>query len=247
MAKVPGLGEVPKPVLIIGGIGGVAVTAYLYMKHKAAASQAAATPPAAGYGYGYGYGAYGYSNPAFAAASTPYEYGYGAMGYGYYGYGGEFAGLGGYGSPYPVTSTATAATTNAGWAEAAETYLAGQTGANPATVAAALGKYITGASVTSDQEAIIQQAIAFEGYPPDPGPNNYPPSIKTTGTSGQTGTTTAGTKTVEADGKQDLSQFAHAHGTTGGKLILLKGNKWLTGYYGNTRKIPKGYKVTVSG
>ena len=45
MAKVPGLGEVPKPVLIIGGIGGVAVTAYLYMKHKAAASQAAATPP----------------------------------------------------------------------------------------------------------------------------------------------------------------------------------------------------------
>jgi hypothetical protein len=240
--------KLPKSKMAIAGIvGGIGVGGlYLYEKHKAAASggTATATP-------GYGYGGYGYQNPAFAAASQPLEYGYGSYGYGYYGYGGEFGGLGGYGPSTPPISAPSVATTNAGWAAAAESYLTGQTGADPATVAAALGKYITGQSLTASDQSIVEQAIAFEGYPPDPGADNYPPSMKTVGTTGQggggTGTTKAGTKQVAAPGNQDLSAFAHAHNTTGGKLIALKGNKWLVPYYATTRKIPKGYKVTIQG
>jgi hypothetical protein len=241
--------KLPKGKLAIGmavagvGVGGL----YLYEKHKAASNPSSAAVSATGYGYG----GYGYQNPAFSA---PLEYSGGSYGYGYYGYGGEFAGLGGYGSSVPpVSAAASVATTNAGWAGAAETYMTGNTGADPATVAAALGKYITGQTVTSDQQSIIEQAIAFEGYPPTAGAGNYPPNIHTTTSSGQGGgtpapgggTTPAGTKQVAAPGNQDLSQFAHAHNTTGGKLIALKGNKWLVPYYATTRKIPKGYKVTI--
>jgi hypothetical protein len=242
--------KLPKSKLAIGGIvvGAGVGGLWLYSKHKAAS--AAAAPSSSAFGYGYGYGGYGYNNPAFAAASTPIEYGYGQYGYGYYGYGGEFAGLGGYGSPTPPISAPSVASTNAGWAAASETYLTGQTGADPATVAAALGKYITGQNLSTAEQSIAEQAIAFEGYPPTAGANNYPPNMHTspaTGQGGGTGTTPAGTRQVQADGKQDLSQFAHAHNTTGGKLIALKGNKWLATYYGTTRKIPKGYKVTIQG
>jgi hypothetical protein len=137
--------------------------------------------------------------------------------------------------------------------EAAEQELVGvqgDTGVSGAVIAAALGKYIAGAAVTPDQQTIIQEAIGFEGYPPQPGPNNYPPNIKTgpaTGQSGGGGTTPAGgkTKVYRATGSQDLSQIAHAFRTTGGKLIALKGNTWLVRYYGNTKKIPKGDKINV--
>jgi hypothetical protein len=238
--------HLPKSKMAIGatvlgvGLGGL----FLYEKHKAAAGS---TAPSGAFGYGYGYGGYGYGNPPFGVTSSPDLYGYGAYGYGYYGYGGEFAGLGGYGSPTPPISAPVVATTNAGWASAAEAYLTSQTGADPATVAAALGKYITGQTVSANQQSIIDQAIAFEGYPPTAGANNYPPNIHTGGTTGQGGggTTGAGTKTVQANGKEDLSQFAHSRHTTGGKLIALKGNKWLTTYYGTKRKIPKGYKIAV--
>jgi hypothetical protein len=238
--------HMPKSKLAIyGAVGGVGIGGlYLWSKHKAASSAAA---PAAGYGYGYG--GYGYGNPAFGTTLTTPQYGYGAYGYGYYGYGGEFAGGGGYGVSVPPVSAPSVASTNAGWAGAAESYLTGQTGADPATVAAALGKYITGQTLTTADQSIVEQAIAFEGYPPTAGANNYPPSMHmsaSTGQGGGTGTTPAGTKQVQADGKQDLSQFAHAHSTTGGKLIAMKGNKWLVPYYGTKRKIPKGYKVTVT-
>jgi hypothetical protein len=32
--------------------------------------------------------------------------------------------------------------------------------------------------LTADQVSIVQQAIAFEGYPPQSGPNGYPPSYQ---------------------------------------------------------------------
>lgn len=235
--------KMPKGKLAIGLVAGAGVGGlYLWSKHKAASSAATSTA-----GYGYGYGGYGYNNPSFGALQTP-QYGYGAYGYGYYGYGGEFAGAGGYGVSTPPISAPSVSSTNAGWAGAAESYLTGQTGADPATVAAALGKYITGQTLSTADQSIVEQAIAFEGYPPTAGANGYPPSMHMSpagGQSGGGGTTKAGTKQVAASGSQDLSDFAHAHNTTGGKLIALKGNKWLVPYYGTKRKIPKGYKVTV--
>lgn len=101
--KVPVLGNVPKPALIIGLGGGALVTGYLLWKRK----QAAAAPTGGAYGYGasaYGYGSgfYGYGTEFAYGGSTgggitPYpigsEYGYGSFGYGYYNpYTGQYLG-----------------------------------------------------------------------------------------------------------------------------------------------------------
>jgi len=50
--NLPLIGNVPKPALIIGGIGGAGVLGYIWYKHKIAA----AAPSDA---YGYGASAYG--------------------------------------------------------------------------------------------------------------------------------------------------------------------------------------------
>lgn len=79
---------------------------------------------------------------------------------------------------YGGTSQPGGFTSNSQWSQAAEEYLAGTVGLDATAVQAALGKYITGGNVTADQQNIIEQAIAAEGYPPQSGPNGYPPSIK---------------------------------------------------------------------
>jgi hypothetical protein len=50
----------------------------------------------------------------------------------------------------------------------------------PTQLSAALGKYITGAYADDAAVALIQQAIAVQGYPPLSGPNGYPPSLNRT-------------------------------------------------------------------
>lgn len=104
--------------------------------------------------------------------------GYGSLGdTGYGGYSGS--------AYYPpgVTGGYTTYTTNGQWAQAAESYLTSTAGASEVTVAAALGKYITGQPVSADQMSIIEQAIAFTGQPPQQGTDGYPPSIRQQGTS----------------------------------------------------------------
>lgn len=184
---VPGIGNVPRGGLIAGMVLGVGGGLYLWYKHKENAS-ATTTTPNTGYGYGnqYGYGGYGYSNPAFNEPYISGEYGYG----GAYGYGiGEGYGVG---SSTPPTTPVQLATTNAAWAQAAENYLVNTGDYDAATVAAALGVYIAGSTVSTAQQSIVEAAIAFEGYPPDAGPNGYPPSMKTSPSTGQ-GTGATGT------------------------------------------------------
>jgi hypothetical protein len=82
-------------------------------------------------------------------------------------------------------------TTNGQWAQFVEQYLVDSAGADATTVAAALGKYITGQPMTADQISIAQQAIAFGGYPPVSGPNGNPPGFITGGTGGGGGGTVA--------------------------------------------------------
>lgn len=93
------------------------------------------------------------------------------------GYGGSGGGSGSSGGP-PFS-------TNAQWAQYAETYLTGTVGLDAATVSAALGLYIAGSSVTSAQAQVIQEALAYAGSPPVTGTNGMPPSINV-------GTTTTG-------------------------------------------------------
>lgn len=182
------------------GVGAAALlgfTLYRYSQQQkqsqaAAAAAAAAQAPGTGAGTsdnidpatGFPYGSAedaaaltsmaGYNSPiaGLGASDTSYLYGGGA-------YPAGTGGIGGY-------------TSNAAWSQAAESYLVNTTGADPNTVGNALGKYITGGPVTSDQVAIINQAIAFVGYPPVAGPNGFPPSIQTgtTPTGGSGGGTT---------------------------------------------------------
>ena len=178
--KLPILGNVNKGTAVGIGIGGVTVAGYLVYRQikkgkQAAAAAAAAQDAASSSGYGYGYGMppgqfYGYGEPG--------AYGYGASGgfpAGYYGYGTPFPGQ------QPPGPTANA--TNAQWDQAAIAQLTSD-GYDSQTVAGALGAYLHGDTVTAAQQSIIQAAIGIEGYPPDAGPNGYPPSIKVQGTGG---------------------------------------------------------------
>ena len=84
------------------------------------------------------------------------------------------------GGPYPGGGqTPGGFTSNAQWSQAAEDYLVNTASGDANTVGNALGKYITGQVVTAAQSDIVNQAIAFEGYPPVAGANGYPPSIRT--------------------------------------------------------------------
>lgn len=74
--------------------------------------------------------------------------------------------------------------TNAAWSQYAQAYLTGTVGLDPATVSAALGAYINGQPVTTAQQSIINQAIAYANAPPVTGPNGFPPSMNVTGSSG---------------------------------------------------------------
>jgi hypothetical protein len=87
--------------------------------------------------------------------------------------GGNGASVGGSGT-IPTTGFAT----NGAWSQAAIQYMqsAGLV-EDAAQLSAALGKYIAGSPVTDVQKSLIEQAIAFQGYPPVPGPAGYPPSV----------------------------------------------------------------------
>jgi len=115
--------------------------------------------------------------------------------------GGQVIGYDQYGNPIysssaPVTGPGSYVN-NAEWAQAAESYIIQEEpNADPGTVGAALGAYIEGQQVSSDQRSIIEQAIAFQGSPPVPGPNGDPPNINEAST--PTGTTTTTTSTSNA-------------------------------------------------
>lgn len=163
---LPGIGPVKKQTALLMGGGVVLLGGIVYYRSRhagAAAAPAAADDsaadstdldPATGYPYG---------SADDTAALNSYDYGYGVSG----GSGAAVSTSGGY-------------TTNAQWSQAAEEYLTGTVGQDPDAVGNALGKYITGGAVTSDQVAVIQQAIAFAGYPPVAGQNGTPPSYLTT-------------------------------------------------------------------
>jgi hypothetical protein len=189
-------------VLIAGGGALVVVGTYVLIKHekaKAAASVQAGTSAggaaASGYGYGYGY-SYGYGEVTPYPYPNADEYGYGAYGYGLYNpYTGSYVGA--VGGGYPAT---VAQTTNAEWTQAALSALEAQ-GVAGTTALAAIGMYLAGQPVSAANAQIVQQAIALEGYPPQQGPNGYPPAIQqqqSTGQGGGTGTTPATSKAPKA-------------------------------------------------
>ena len=171
--KLPGIGNIPKPALIAVGAASIAIIGYAWYKHNgSAASSTPTTDPSA-------------VDPSIdPATGIPYadEYGYMNSGYSYQGVTdpttGQIIGSG------VGTGVVTQASTNAAWAQAAQSYLVTYGGfQDAAAVAAALGAGLLGHYMTPDQVAIWSAATAFEGDPPQghppinttPPPGNPPP------------------------------------------------------------------------
>lgn len=195
--KVPGIGHLSKKEMYIGGTAaGLVVIFALYRsreksKAAAAAAAAAATTTDSTDGSGTqidpttGLPAGSPEDVAELEQESEYandtDYGYSSGGYDNTG----------------STDQTEQFTSNAAWSQAAQEYITNYSGGDAATVSSALGAYITGSYVTPAQQNIIEQAIAFDGAPPQSGVNGYPPSINTTPPSTTTGTTTTGTtKTI---------------------------------------------------
>lgn len=168
--RVPGLGNVPKPALIAAGAASVGIIAYAWFKHKSTGNPSAdlSTPSDSSSTD---------TSGIDPSTGVPYADEYGYMNSGY-SFGGVFdpstgstvtSGSGGTGV---VTIT-----TNAQWAQAAQSYLASIGGYDATAVAAALGAGLLGHYMTPDQVGIWNAAIAFEGYPPQGSPplNTTPP------------------------------------------------------------------------
>lgn len=172
--KVPGVGATKKRTVYIFGVAAVVVAGVAYYRYTQNANSAPATgtdptaneiDPATGYTYGSA------DDAAALQANEAYQY--------------PATGSGAGGSGTVTSSTGTTLTTNvpqtnAEWSRACLNYLGKQVGDNAQNVQKALGDYLTGQDVVkgSDEESLILQAIAAYGYPPQPGPKNYPPGIK---------------------------------------------------------------------
>jgi len=196
--NIPGMGAQKKTtVYIAGGIGVVIVGVVWYRSRNTATSTTTSTPvdttqidPATGYAYGSA------EDAAALAAQSSYISAGGSSG------GGS--------SYYSGGQQPTGFVSDAQWAQAAEDYLGNTVGSDLPTVSAALGKYITGGSVTDDQHSIINQAIAFQGYPPVPGPDGYPPSVRTVAA-------TPPTATVQF---KDVVELARLTAPTNARLLV---------------------------
>lgn len=182
------------------------------------------------------------SDPNSMDPTTGVTYGDEQSGYGAGGYyggsgGGGYYGGGGSGSGGQQYSS------NAQWAQAAESYLSGQMGENPTQVGAAIGHYITGQPLDPAQVSLVEQAIAFTGQPPVAGPGGNPPGYVTAPQPKPKPPVKGPTRTVTADGHQTLQQVAVANHVTEADVALW--NKPLDRYIGTRKPLPRGTKVKV--
>lgn len=180
--KLPGGAHVDKKVAIGAVVVLLAIAGVYYYRQKQAAATATPAPGSANIDpqTGYAYGSpedqaalaaqSGGTLPTYDSASSV-----GGQVIGYDQYGNPVYGQGGGGgSPGPGSYTS-----NAQWSQMAEAAM-GSTGAD--AIAAALGKYLLGLPLTTDQVTSVQQAIASQGFPPVPGSDGFPPSYKTAST-----------------------------------------------------------------
>lgn len=178
--KTP-IGPVPKKTAAWVGVGAAAILGIVWYRTKNAAATATNQTstdinPQTGYPYGSPEDIAALQQMGVGVSNVGANYQTGnVIGYDQYG-NPIYSGGGGGGYPAPNSGPGTF-TNNAQWSQYAEQYMVDTAGADAATVGNALGKYITGQAVTADQRAIIQQAIAFAGFPPLPGPNGNPPGI----------------------------------------------------------------------
>lgn len=187
--------------MLIGGVGAAGIVVWYIMRARSQASTTSQDPsidPTTGIPYAQesssGYGGYG-----VGGAGVPQQFGYYDPQTGQY-----------------ITGTGSVTTppTNASWAQQVEAYL--QTvGYDPTTVAAALGKYLTGQTLTSDQQGIVAAGVGFYGNPP----MGAPPIVPTT-PSGQSGWQSF--KDLKIPTRETLSQYAKAENWSAATLAAVE-------------------------
>lgn len=195
--KLPLVGGVSKKALAIGGGSAALLITVLLLRKK----KTAAAAPAAGASSGDPYPPDGTTgnpgDPNSTDPATGMTYGDEQAGSGDSGYQDTSQGYGAAGYTDPNTGQfiygnsgtgQAAATTNAAWAQNAIAYLGTDVSVDSAALSTALGLYLAGQPLTSDQAALVDQAIAVEGYPPVSGAGGYPPGIRESGTASQGGT-----------------------------------------------------------
>src|SRR5215472_675434 len=147
----PPMKKSTKNWLIIGGVGAAGIVIWYIMRARSQTGTGTTDPnidPATGVPYSEEYGGYG-------VGGGPYAFGYNDPGTGAY---------------ITGTQAVTQPSTNASWAQQVEAYLQ-QIGYDPTAVGAALGKYLTGQTLSSDQQGIVAAALGFFGQPPQGAPN----------------------------------------------------------------------------
>lgn len=167
--NVPGFGAQDKQkVMIVGGVL-VVVGGVVYYRHRAAAAatnavdpnaavDTSAVDPATGLAYGSPEDAAALASQSAFVQPADFTSGQVASG--------------------STGSTVVQYVSNAQWSQAAVDYLSTAAGLSAAAVSQALGRYLSGETVTPTQHSYIEQAIASQGLPPVGGTNGYPPSIK---------------------------------------------------------------------
>lgn len=153
------VGSVSKKTALAAGVGAAILAIVWYRGKKASQATAAAGSseinPATGYPYGSA------EDAAALSAQAGYQFPTGS------------GGGGGGGSGTDVIAT------NDQWVQKVLAYWQDHDLGDPTKMSAALGKYLAGSKVTSDELSLIQQAQAIAGIPPKEGPNGYPPHINT--------------------------------------------------------------------
>ena len=197
--------------LIIGSVGAAGIVIWYIMRAKSQQGAGTAATdqsidPATGIPYSQEYS--GYGGYGVGGGGVPQQFGY------YDPTTGAF--ISGTGS----TGTVIGPGTNASWAQQVEAYLQG-VGYDPTAVAAAIGKYLTGQTLSSDQAGIVAAATGFFGNPPQ----YVPPISQGTPTGNGTGGGSTGWtsfKTLTASKSETLAEFAREHHWTAATLAAVE-------------------------
>lgn len=187
--------------LLIGGLGAAAIVIYMVMRARSNAANDPSIDPATGVPY-----SQETSGLGGASGVTPSLYGYidpttGAF----------ISGAG-------AGNTVLQPSTNASWAQQVEAYLS-NLGYDPMAVGSAIGKYLTGQTLTADQQGIVASALGFFGQPPQPVP---PPVTTNPSGNGSGGGNTGFFKELRVGKNETLGQFGKEHHWTNATLAAVE-------------------------
>jgi hypothetical protein len=214
----PGMKKSTRNWLLIGGLGAAAIVIYMVMRARSNAATDPSVDPATGVPFAQEqYGGYG------ASGVTPSLYGYVDPTTGAF--------ISGAGAGNSVLQPST----NASWAQQVEAYLQ-NLGYDPTAVGSAIGKYLTGQTLSADQQGIVAAALGFFGQPPQGAP---PVSGGTPAGNGSGGGSTGFFKTLTVGRSETLGQFSKEHHWTNATLAAVEKLMHMTA----STKLKKGQTI----